>query len=220
MASVPVRGSVITEANQVAFWSGAWERTTWRRVPIFKYPEDLWTYQEIIMEVWPTVIVETGTAEGGSAVYFQDLLDILPQVFTGSGFERRRVITIDVKDYVATHDERITYILGSSLDVAGRVESLLKPDDKVMVVLDSEHLRGHVYAELNLYAPLVTVGQYLVVEDTFISRYECQGVRFQDGSSWEAVLDWLPKNPEYECDTNRDRHLLSMNPGGWLRRVR
>lgn len=211
---------MITEANQVAFWGGAWEHTTWRAVPVFKYPEDLWTYQEIIMEVWPTVIVECGTAQGGSAVYFQDLLDILPQVPSGSGYRRRRVITIDVKDYVATHDERILYITGSSLDVVDTVKVLIYPDDKVMVVLDSEHLRDHVYAELNLYAPLVTVGQYLVVEDTFISRYGCQGVRFQDGSSWEALLDWLPKNPEFEADTNRDRHLLSMNPGGWLRRVK
>jgi cephalosporin hydroxylase len=69
-----------------------------------------------------------------------------------------------------------------------------------------------------MYPALVTAGSYLVVEDTFISRYDCQGDRFQDGSTWEALQRWLPDHPEFEYDPGRDKFLLSMNPGGWLRR--
>lgn len=205
---------MIEQANQVCFWSGVWERTTYRGIPVFKYPEDLWTYQEIITEYRPDVIVETGTAQGGSAVYFQDLLDIV-----GRG---GRVVTVDVVDQVATKDPRIRYLLGSSVadHVIEWVKESITPADQVMVILDSEHLEDHVYRELELYAPLVTPVQYLVCEDTFISRYACEGVRFINGSTWEAVTRWLPEHPDYEQDTTRDKHLLSMNPGGWLRRMR
>ena len=209
-------GDFITAANQAVFVSGQWERTKWRGVPVFKYPEDLWTYQEIITELWPSVIIETGTAQGGSAVYFQDLLDILPATQP-----RRRVITVDLVDHVATHDARITYVRASSSAPATfeHVKSMLDPADTVMVALDSEHLVQHVAAELELWPALVTPGQYLVTEDTFISRYGCEGVRFRQGSTWEALEAWLPHHPEFVRDTARDRHLLTMNPGGWLKRV-
>jgi cephalosporin hydroxylase len=79
-----------------------------------------------------------------------------------------------------------------------------------------------------VYAPLVSDGQYLVVEDTFIDRYGCEEVvvddkgrelepRFAAGSSWQALEAWLPDHPRFTVDAARDRHLLSMNPGGWLR---
>ena len=203
-------------ANQACFRSGAWENTRYRGVPVFKYPEDLWVYQELIEEIQPTVIVETGTCQGGSALYFQDLLDRLPD----DDRPRRRVVTVDISDQVAARDPRIHYVVGDSthLDTLVQVERQLSPDDVVMVCLDSEHLEEHVFAELQMYAALVTAGSYLVVEDTFISRYGCQGERFQDGSSWEALQRWLPDHPEFEYDPSRDKFLLSMNPGGWLRR--
>lgn len=202
-------------ANQACFWGGAWERIRYRGVPIFKYPEDLWVYQELIEEIRPTAIVETGTCQGGSSLYFQDLLDRLPTDSRG-----RRVITVDVQNQVAARDPRIVYVVGDSThpDTLGQVQGHLRPDDVVMVCLDSEHLESHVFAELQMYPALVTAGSYLVVEDTFISRYDCQGDRFQDGSTWEALQRWLPDHPEFECDPERDKFLLSMNPGGWLRR--
>jgi cephalosporin hydroxylase len=207
----------IIEANQANFWSGAWEHTTWRQTPVYKYPEDLLVYAEIIHDpaVWPTVIVETGTALGGSAVFFADMLDILPG-------PARRVITIDVEDHVTTKDwSRIHYVKGSSVDIetVEMVEDLIKPDDVVMVCLDSDHLEDHVWAELQLWPRLVTPGSYLVVEDTFISRYGCRGVRFASGSSWEALCRWLPDHPDFQPDSSREKFMLSMNPGGWLRRT-
>ena len=194
-----------------------WEHTTWRGTPVFKYPEDLLIYEEIIHDpaVWPTVIVETGTAQGGSAVFFADMLDILPDPYM------RHVFTVDIVDHVTTYDPRVAYHQGSSVDPATVewVRSRIDATDMVMVVLDSEHLEDHVYAELDLWAPLVTPGSYLVVEDTFISRYGCRGARFQDGSTWEALQRWLPDHPEFLPDPKREKFMLSMNPGGWLRRV-
>jgi len=204
------------EANRACFESGAWARTTYRGVPVFKYPEDLWTYQEIIHEVQPTVIVETGTAWGGSALYFQDLLDRLPWLP-----KQRRVITVDTLQLVKEPHTRIIYVRGSSTEPSTRswVTDYIRADDVVLVSLDSEHLEEHVYEELGLFAGLVTVGSYLVVEDTFISLYDCHGDRFRDGSTWEALERWLPEHGEFERDVSRDKFMLSMNPGGWLRRI-
>lgn len=203
----------LVEVNKSYFETGAWEHTSYRGVPVFKYPTDLWIYQEIIAELKPDVIVETGTCQGGSSLYFADLLDIL----SPDG----RVITVDIADQVKVKDDRINYVSGdsTSLETFQTVKSLVGDAKCVLVSLDSEHLQNHVFQELELYPTLVTVGSYLIVEDTFISRYNCQGVRFQEGSTWEALQQWLPANQNFIIDESRNKHILSMNPDGWLRKV-
>lgn len=205
--------NLLAAVNKEFFESGAWESTYYGGVQIFKYPGDLWIYQEIIAEVRPSLLIEMGTCQGSSAAYFADLLD---------RFSGGRVVTVDIADQVKVRDPRVTYIQGSSLNpsVIDQVKRQAAGERCVMVSLDSEHLEHHVYAELEAYAGLVTPGSYLVTEDTFISQYGCQGVRFGGGSTWEAVCRWLPAHPEFQPDESREKFVLSMNPGGWLRRVR
>jgi len=181
---------------------------TYAGVPVWKWPTDLWVYQEIIAECRPDLIIETGTAFGGSALYFSQLLD----TFSPGG----QVITIDVADYVGgARSPKVHYVTASSLhpSAVAVATSAARDHKRVMVTLDGDHSAKTVRTELDLYGPLVTPGQYLVVEDTYIDRY----LDVPDGP-WTALSGWLPEHPEFVNDVLRDGHPTSTNPGGWLRR--
>jgi cephalosporin hydroxylase len=148
-------------------------------VPTLKCPRDLWVYQEILFETRPNLIIETGTAFGGSALFLASLCDIL-----GSG----RVVTIDIspKPERPRH-ERITYLTGSSTStsVVGQVRSMIRSGERVMAILDSDHRREHVLQEVREFGPLVSTGCYLAVEDTNINGHPvalCSGP-----DPWEAL---------------------------------
>lgn len=193
---------------------GTWTQTHWMGARVLKSPFDLWTYQELFFAVKPDLVIETGTAHGGSAFYFAHLFDIL-----GCG----RVVTIDID---ASPDggerpqhPRITYLRGSSTEPAmfERATAGIRTGEKIMVVLDSDHSAAHVAAELELYAPLVTTGSYLVVEDGNISGHPVPA----DGAPGptEALLPFLDAHPEFAVDLACERHLFSFNPRGWLKRL-
>jgi cephalosporin hydroxylase len=176
---------------------------SWRGVRVIKLPTDLMNYAEVIQQNKPKWIIEAGTKFGGSALYFQDMLDI-----AGGG----QVITIDKYPVKIAHDPRILYIEGSSTDkaVVARIKEMVG-SDPVMVVLDSDHSRVHVKWELRYYAPLVTPGQYLVVEDCYDKDAKLAG-------PGEAVEWFLKTDKRYE-QTNLDRrYLVGFVRGGWLRR--
>ena len=188
--------------------------TYFEGVPLIKCPMDLWVYQELVFDLKPTLIIETGTAFGGSALFFARQLEKL-----GAG----SVISIDV-----THPEtlprhaRITYLRGSSIDptIVAMVTGRARAHERVMVVLDSDHSAAHVSAELAIYAPLVTVGQFLVVEDTNINGHPV-AIDWKGGPGPHAAVEtFLQGYPEFERDPLAERYLLTMHPGGWLRRVR
>ena len=190
---------------------GTWKKTFWREVPAHKCPLDLWVYQEIIQELRPEVIVETGTYKGGSALYLADVCDLV-----GNG----RVISIDIEPQPDLPEhERITYLVGSS--TAEEMVEKVRADvegGSVMVVLDSDHSAEHVGNELRAYASLVTVGSYLIVEDTNVN-----GNPILPG--WgpgprEAVEEFLRENGAYVVDESREKFFMTFNPGGYLRRVR
>jgi cephalosporin hydroxylase len=187
--------------------------TFWRGVQVSKCPLDLWIYQEILHERRPDVVVETGTFFGGSAYFMASIFDLL-----GGG----RVITIDVKkrrpERLPQH-ARIDYRNGSSVDpeiVAGVRESI-HDGERVMVVLDSNHRHHHVLAELRAYGPLVTEGDYLIVEDTNVNGHPITP-RFGPGPM-EAVDDFLAECEEFEIDPTREKFYLTFNPRGYLRRT-
>ncbi len=185
------------------------ERTTWMGVPVHKSPLDLWVYQEIIWEVRPAVIIETGTWRGGSALFFAHLLDLL-----GAG----EVLTIDTAPRGDLPDHpRLHYLIGSSVakEIISQVEGMVSGKSPILVSLDSDHTCGHVRAELEAYAPLVTPASYLVCEDTSISPTVFPG--FLPGPA-AAVRDFLAEHPEFEADPTREKFLATWNPGGWLRR--
>jgi cephalosporin hydroxylase len=188
------------------------DETRWLGVRLGKLPQDLWIYQELIAETRPQVLVETGTAFGGSALFFASLFDLL-----GEG----RVVSVDLdlRGDVPQH-QRIEYIQGSSVapDVLDRVRQSVAGADRVMVVLDSDHAADHVRQELHAYGPLVTVGCYVVVEDSYVhGRPLMPG--FGPGPG-DAVDDFLRESDAFVADRTRERFGVTLNPGGWLRRIR
>jgi cephalosporin hydroxylase len=182
----------------------------WFGWPMMKCPLDLWIYQEILSEVLPDVIVECGTAWGGSAMYFACLMDLI-----GNG----QIITIDVKhEQKMPNHGRISYLKGSSTDpdIVQQVKDLIGDAKTVMVILDSDHSYEHVKAELAAYADLVTPGSYLIVEDTNLGHE----VRKDYGRGpREAVADWIVGRKDYAIDRSRERFMLTYNPQGYLKRV-
>lgn len=188
-----------------------YERTRWMGVTCWKCPLDLWIYQEIISEIAPDLIIETGTHRGGSALFMAHMLDIV-----GKG----EIITIDIEEKPPLPQHpRIRYVNGSSAD-AGLVASLLEgrpSGEKRMVALDSDHSKRHVAAELELLAPCVSVGSYLIVEDTNINGHPALP-SFGDGP-YEAVTDFLSRNKDFVVDDAREKFLLTFNPRGFLYRV-
>ena len=187
-----------------------WESTKWFGHRMLKCPFDLWMYQELIVRLRPDLIVETGTFEGASAFYYASLLDLL-----GHG----EIVTVDIEERAnRPQHPRITYLAGSSTDeqVVERVRGKSQDKSTVMVILDSDHTEPHVRRELDLYSPLVTPGSYLVVEDTNVNGHPV----FPDfgPGPMEAVVDFLTETAEFEVDSDMERHLMSFNPNGWLRR--
>ena len=186
-------------------------RTYWMGFPCLKCPLDLWIYQEIIVEIRPDLIIETGTYMGGSALFLAHMLDII-----GKG----EIITIDIIENPARPvHPKIKYIKGSSSD-ANLIDSLLKvrPDDEIrLVILDSDHSKNHVLQELNVLAPYVSRGSYLIVEDTNINGHPAYP-SFGEGP-YEAVEEFLTINKSFVVDKNREKFLLTFNPNGYLRRI-
>jgi cephalosporin hydroxylase len=142
-----------------------WCTTKWRGIHVLKAPTDLWVYQELISEIKPDLIIETGTLRGGSALFMRDVLDkINPE---------GKIISIDITHEEIREEVRvpgIQYYLGGSTEVETitYVKAYIEAYKckRVMVILDSDHSEKHVSRELELYAPLVTKGSMLIVEDT------------------------------------------------------
>jgi cephalosporin hydroxylase len=187
------------------------DTTRWMNYPCLKCPLDLWIYQEIMSEVQPDLILETGTHSGGSALFMAHILDVL-----GKG----EIISIDISDQYArpTHP-RITYVRGSSADpdlLAGIMQG--RGEERRMVILDSDHSKAHVEKEMRLFAPLVSVGSYLIVEDTNINGHPAYP-SFGPGP-YEAVQDFIRSNSDFVIDEEREKFLMTFNPKGYLKRIR
>lgn len=188
-----------------------YKQTYWMGVLCEKCPLDLWIYQEIIFEVRPDLIIETGTRFGGSALFMAQILDVL-----GKG----EIITIDIDDTITRPEHpRIRYVHGSSSD-ANLVESLLadRLEEVRLIILDSDHSKAHVVQELQLLASQVSVGSYLIVEDTNINGHPTFP-EFGAGP-YEAVEEFLETHPEFAVDETREKFLITFNPRGYLRRRR
>ena len=188
-----------------------WKNTQWLGVRAYKNPLDLWIYQELVSVVKPQLIVETGTAWGGSALFLATVCDAI-----GSG----EIMTIDtvVRSDRPRHD-RITYVEGSStapetLELVARRADRAAP---VMVFLDSDHSRDNVLEELRAYADVVTPGSYLVVEDTNLNGHPVES-GFGPGPM-EAVDAFLAERQDFAVDVDQEKFFLTFNPSGYLRRA-
>lgn len=181
--------------------------------PMAKTLPDLLRYKAILQECPPDLLVETGTWTGASALWFRK-----------SG--ARHVVTIDRQPVgIDVPGSEVTFIHGDSADprVAAEVQSLALSlgAASVMVVLDSDHSAAHVLRELELYAPMVTPGSYLVVEDT-ITHY-MPGNAGYEGSPWDAREEWARTAASCDFETATELEELlptTQHPGGWIRRWR
>lgn len=188
-----------------------WQNTYWMGHRLLKCPLDVWHYQEILYEVRPDLIIETGTCFGGSALLLAQLCDLL-----GHG----RIITVDIesREDRPVHP-RITYLTGSSTapDIVSQLTGSARQESRVIVILDSDHSKGHVSAELRALADLVTLGSYLIVEDTNVNGHP---VASDHGPGpMEALEEFLAEHHEFNIDLRGEKFLLSFNPRGYLKRV-
>lgn len=183
-----------------------WGNTRWRGVPVLKAPTDLWIYQELVEQLRPDLIIETGTCYGGSALFLRDMLDTI--------FKSGHVMSIDIThEHVASKAkaEGITYITGSSVAEAtiAQVKQYINYAyvQRTIVMLDSDHSKDHVLKELALYAPLVTVGGVLIVEDTNVE------------GPFQALQEWAPAHPEFRFEPMCEKFMLTFNRGGYFERI-
>jgi cephalosporin hydroxylase len=196
-----------------AYWqSQAWRRSRWLGRPIDLAPADLLTYQEIVHEVGPDWIVETGTGNGGRAAYLASICDLE---------DRGRIVSVDrhLRDELPRH-ARVTYLQGEAHepDIFAMVRDIVGPDGRVLVILGTRGRAMRMHHEFDTYAPLVPVGSYLIIEHTVLNGYPVQG-SFGPGPH-EALRHILSRNGDFVADLERDRHGVTFNPSGYLRRVR
>jgi cephalosporin hydroxylase len=185
----------------------------WLGRQIWQYPLDAWNLQEVVADLKPDLIVETGTWRGGSAFFLASLCDLL-----GHG----EVISIDVAARETIPHPRITYVQGSSVDpavvetVAQRMRALMVR--RVLIILDSDHTAQHVRKELDAYSPFVPVDSYIHVQDGDIDEFPIHK-RYRPGPKVAAAA-FLREHPEFVRDDRvESRYIVTAHPYGWLRRV-
>jgi cephalosporin hydroxylase len=210
--------------------------------PIIQYPQDMVAMQELIWQVKPDLIIETGIAHGGSLIMSATmlaLLDMCEAMELGSAIDpklsNRMVLGLDIdirshnREAIQAHpmSSRIEMIQGSSIapDVVKQVKDIARGYKRILICLDSNHTHDHVLAELNAYAPLTSVGSYCVVFDTMVEDMPKE--MFLDrpwgpgNNPKTAVWEYLKAHPEFEIDKGIDQKLLiSVAPDGYLKRIK
>jgi cephalosporin hydroxylase len=212
-------------------WNQKYEYTfSWFGRPIIQLPEDMVRMQEVIYRLKPDVIVETGIAHGGSLIYSASLCKAM-----GKG----RVIGVDIE--IRPHNRKaieehelfplITLIEGSSVEpsIVQSVKDLIKPGESVLVILDSNHTKSHVFNELNAYYSLVTPGSYIVATDGIMQDlYDTPRGKpeWDKDNPSESALEFVKTHPEFEIEqpawvfseSDLEKNITHW-PGAWLRRL-
>lgn len=210
---------VVDAYHTLYYTKRLWERTTWMGAACLKSPHDVWVYQEILFETRPTLVIETGTAWGGSAHFLGTVLDAMHAADTAYD---PRVVTIDTVTRPTEIDHpRVKKIKASSIipETIESVRGMIGEHDRVMIILDSLHNRDHVLAELQAYGPMVTPGCYAIVEDSNINGHPVHTdyAPDQGPGPFEAVTDYLATTDRFEIDRAREKLFMTLNPRGYLR---
>lgn len=200
---------------------------TFMGIPIIQFPQDIVAMQEVIFQVKPDLIIETGIAHGGSLILYAAMLELMG----GSG----QVLGVDVdirphnREKIEKHPmfKRITMYEGSSVsdEIAAQVRAFAAGKKRILVVLDSNHTYEHVRREIELYSPLVSLGSYLIVFDTVVENMPPDA--FPDrpwgkgNNPMTAVREFISKSDRFEIDREIDKRLLiSAAPEGYLKCVK
>ncbi len=199
---------------------------TWLGRPIIKYPDDIVVMQEILYKVRPDLVIETGIAHGGSVIFTASILKMI-------GKKKFKVIGIDIdirkhnlreinKSIVNRHLELIE---GSSIDekIFNKVKKKIKKNDKVLVILDSNHSYKHVFKELMLYSKLVSKNSYIILPDTYIDfmpKNTFKKWKVGD-NTYTALVEFLKKNKNFKIDFEcNKKSLISEAIQGYVKKVK
>jgi len=212
----PTKEQIVEKFIQTYHTANIHNETTWMGIRTQQNPCDLWAIQEIIWDVKPDFIVETGTFKGGGTLFLASIL----QHINASG----KVITVDIESQIgqasklALFQERVEFIEGDSVseETIRRIAEQVK-NSKVMVMLDSDHHKKHVLKELRLYSQFVTPGSYLIVHDTSHNGHPLR-TSYGEGPM-EAVEDFLKENTNFVSDRNREKFMFTFLPQGFLKRI-
>ena len=194
-----------------AFWHNlAWKQTTWMGRRVNKAPTDLFAYQELIHKVAPDWIIETGSGSGGRALFLASMCDLM-----GHG----QVISVDPKPPEGVSHPRITFVSGTAQAprTLQKVRAVCGESPKAVVILGSRGRWQKMMAEFEAYAPLVPVGSYLVMEDTVVNGHPVWP-GFGAGPA-EALQHVLINHGEFVADRSLEKYALTLNPGGFLKRL-
>jgi cephalosporin hydroxylase len=222
--------SISLEWIRVGYSLAYYHSFSWFGLPILQLPEDLLRVQEVIFDLKPELIVETGVFQGGSLLFYASMLELI-----GKG----KVIGIDlqipafVRQNIESHPlaHRISLIEGSSVDekVVSQVKAAADGVSPVMVMLDSDHTRNHVTAELESYAPLVTPGSWIIAADGYMKDiWDVPRAvpEWRDDNPYEAAKEFAERHPEFRWAPPKwvyTEGKLTENvtyfPGGWLQRI-
>ena len=205
---------------------------SWLGRPIIQTPQDMIALQEIIWDVKPDMIIETGIAHGGSLIFSASMLTLLEAC---GEIESGKVLGIDIdirehnKKAIEVHpmSKKITMFQGSSIDeeMIARVKEFAIQGKKIMVILDSNHTHDHVLAELKAYAHLASIGSYCIVFDTLVEDMPSE---FSNDRPWDkgnnpktAVWEYLKENDNFVIDKDIENKLLiTVAPDGYLKRIK
>lgn len=184
----------------------------WLGRNLWQYPLDAWLLQEMVSELRPDLIIETGTHEGSSALYLATICDLL-----GHG----EIITIDIDAKATPPHPRVTYVAGSSVDfeVIDQVAARAAGAETVLVMLDSDHSADHVFQELRQYGSFVTAGSYIHVQDGVIDEVALVGPGPGPKVAAQRFLA-SDEGKKFRRDLDvEQRYVMTAHPFGWLKRT-
>jgi cephalosporin hydroxylase len=196
---------------------------TWMGIPIIQLPEDIIMMQELIWRIRPDIIIECGLAHGGSALFYASLLDLIGKGWViGIDIEIRQYNKIAIQNHPLSH--RVKLIENSSIsdDTIQKIKEMTKHAGKVMVVLDSNHSKEHVYKELELYKDFVTPGSYLVAMDgaqAYVWDIPNGRPEWKNDNPLAAIEEFLKYNNDFEIDEQYTRLKVTANPKGFLKKL-
>ena len=202
----------------------------WLGLPIIQYPQDIIATQELIWEVKPNLIIETGIARGGSLIFSASIMEMIGEgSVLGIDIDIRKHNEIAIKKHHLS--KRITLIQGSSIDddVVNKVKTIAKTKKRIMLFLDSNHTHEHVLKELELYSSLVKKGSYIIVFDTIIDdipnnwwgKHLSKRPWNKKNNPKSAVKEFLLKNSRFKINHNIDDKLfLTAATSGYLKCIK
>jgi cephalosporin hydroxylase len=200
---------------------------TWMGIPIIQFPQDMVAMQELIWQIRPDIIVETGIAHGGSLVYYASLLELIggDGIVLGVDVDIREHNRVKIENHPMA--KRIKMIQGSSIasETIEKVRSVVQGKKRVLVALDSNHTHEHVLKELMLYSPLVTKDSYLVVFDTVVEDMPKEAFPNRPWGPGDnpktAVWEFVKSNDRFVIDKSiENKVMITVAPDGYLKCVK